>query len=193
MTNNINFDLDLDKIINPLGTILTSSLLLLYFFNSQSSAYKLFPKDIINLIDTNKFIHHIISFFTLLIIMSVIVKESRKKILVYSLIGYIWFLLTLKMSSIWLCILLFVLGASYFTNIFIKDKEEQLMMTQDDIITKCEKDLLLSKSKKIRTIFISLAVLTTFIGYLLPHNIKNGNMVGGNCGYDSNVLEYLFN
>jgi hypothetical protein len=189
MENNI----DIDKIINPLDT-LSSSLLLLYFFNSQSSAYKLFPKDIVHLIDTNKFVNHIISFFTLLLVMSIILKENRKKMLLYSLIGYIWFLLTLKMAPIWLFILFFVLGISYFTNMFIKDREEQLMMTKDDIISQPEKDVILSKLKKIRTIFISLAILTTFIGYIFPqNNIKNGNMVGGNCGYDSNVFEYLFN
>jgi hypothetical protein len=178
---------------------LASSLLLMYFFGTNRSINKLLPQDVNNLFNSNKFIHHIITFFIFIIIISNITynRISNKQILLYAIIAYLWFLLSLKLSATFLFGLLAVLLTGFITDMFMKDKENNIANTKEDVISYDEKNIILNKFNIIRNLFTSSAIVITFIGLLMSdnkniNNINNINMIGGSNGY-SNILEYLFN
>jgi hypothetical protein len=175
MPNNSDGQTDYD------GVSITNSLLLLYFFGANKFVYKLMPDKTRNIFESNKYIHHLMSYLTLVAIMSfVLKKKSKKKVILYSLICYIWFLLTLKLSSIYFFSLLVILIMGYVTEILIKDKNYKLKNIPSSI----------TKLKQFRTFFISTALFTTLVGYIYPQDNNTGAMVGGG---DSSILDYLFN
>jgi hypothetical protein len=185
MPNNSDGQTDYD------GVSITNSLLLLYFFGANKFVYKLMPDKTRNIFESNKYIHHLMSYLTLVAIMSfVLKKKSKKKVILYSLICYIWFLLTLKLSSIYFFSLLVILIMGYVTEILIKDKNYKLKNIPSDVMTDQEKESSITKLKQFRTFFISTALFTTLVGYIYPQDNNTGAMVGGG---DSSILDYLFN
>ena len=177
------------------GVTITNSLLLLYLFGANKYIYKLMPEETVKILESNKYIHHIISFITIMIIMSYILKKkSKKKVIIYALICYVWFLLTIKLPPVFLLSLLSILIMGYITEMLITDKTYEMENIQSDVMSEEEKESKLTKLKRFRTFFISVALLTTLCGYIYPQTTNtdnNGNMTGG--GHNSSILDYLFN
>ena len=173
------------------GVSITNSLLLLYFIGANKFIYKLMPEKTRNIFESNKYIHHLMSYLTLIAIMSfVLKKKNKKKVILYSFICYIWFLLTLKLSPIYFFSLLAILIMGYVTEILIKDKKDKHKNIPSDVMTEEEKESNVTRLKQFRTFFISTALVVTLVGYIYPQGNSTGSQAGGG---DSSILDYLFN
>lgn len=173
-------------------------LLIFYITLANIYAGKLIPNETAKIFDDNRYIQHILAFITLFIIFSEGLKgTSTPKVILYSVLAYVWFLLTIKMSPIWLMTLLAIITIGYIIERKMSDKQQAINETSDDVISPEEKESSANTVKYVKTGLVSVAFLVTLIGYFMPKGANGAGsdvMQGGSTSkYGSNILEYLFN
>ncbi|AYV75968.1 MAG: hypothetical protein Terrestrivirus4_16 [Terrestrivirus sp.] len=168
------------------STALLKSMLFFYIIIASNYTENLYSKQLRTFFNENRFAQHLIGLIMMFTFIMIIggITEIDKGIL-YSLIGYIWFLFTTKLDIHWniIIILLLLFGFIY---------ESKLSQKKEAIIS----DLVLSDDEKIKLVneqqqyefYILIAIISiTVIGSFLYIN-KKGVQYGG--GFD--VMQFMF-
>ena len=108
-------------------------LLIFYITLANIYAGKLIPRETAKIFDDNRYIQHILAFITLFIIFSEALKgTSTYKVIFYSVLAYVWFLLTIKMSPAWLMTLLAIITIGYIIERKMSDRQQAINEASDE-------------------------------------------------------------
>jgi len=166
-------------------TSIAKVLLVFYVLIASSCTDGLMAKQMREYIKDNKFMQHIIGFLTMIVLVSMIggVVDTRS-IILYALIGYVWFILSTKLDIHWNIIILSLLfiGFMYENSIEVRETELQNDVSLNDI----EKQKILSEDIQVRNWIVGSIIIVTIIGTVF-YSHKKHEQYGG--GYD--VFAYM--
>lgn len=151
---------------------LAKPLLLFYIIIASQYTGNLLGKQMKEFIESNRLVQHIIGFLMLATLINLTIKvEDIKKSLIYSLIGYIWFILTTKLDIHWniITILLLLLIYLYESKLF----EHELTILKDTVLNTEEKDNTIKNNNNYRIKLIIITLIITMIGSLLYQQKKS--------------------
>lgn len=166
---------------------LLRALLLFYVLIASNFTGGLFSKQLRTFFEENRMAQHLIGFTMMLVIIMLIGGiNNTYRAVIYSLIGYIWFILTTKLDVHWNVIIILLLLFGFLYESKLNEKERNIM--SDSNLTEEEKQKIINNNFQYRMYFILAALLTTIIGSLLYLNKKVGQYGGGK--FD--LITYLF-
>ena len=184
--------MDYSNIINLMdgenSSVISLSKTLLIFYVVIASQYtgNLLGKQMREFIQENRIAQHIIAFTMLLVLINLVggVKDMKKGIL-YSLVGYVWFIFTTKLDIQWnlIIILLLVVGYLYESNMF----NHENIISSNNVLTPEEKEKVINKNKFYRSMIVAGIIIITLIGTFL-YEQKKGAQYGG--GFS--IKKYMF-
>lgn len=136
-------------------------LLIFYLLIGSSLTQPLLNKQWIKIVDENRLIKHIVGLITMIILVSLCSNNDMSvfNILLYSLIGYTWFIFSTKINiQINIVIILLILFA-YFYERNVSNKIH--LIENDKVLDKQQKNILIyDHQKKKSYIFIGLFICT---------------------------------
>ena len=109
-----------------------------------------------------------------------------KKALLYTFIGYLWFIFTTKLDIHWNLIIIFSLLLAYLYESDMLKHEIDIIKT--NILEYKEKNSLFEKNKNYRNYFVIGIMIITLIGTLLYERKKSVQYGGGKFS----IVKYLF-
>lgn len=164
-----------------------SKILLIFILATSNSAlFPLLSKQTKNILENNRLAQHFLGIIT---IMSLIILYSDGKfciqrIIIYTCMCYLLFILSTKMDLHFnLMLVLSLLLIFLYQNTI---KNEELKIQEDNILTKEEKQNIINNKKKYYLYFTGCIIFIIFIGTILYSNKKEVQYGGG---YD--LLNYL--
>jgi len=153
-----------------MGYSLISALLIFYVIIINCFTHDLIAKQVKTLIDTNRYVQHIISILMLFTVIMLLLKTSIGVSILYTLIGYILYILTTKMdvqiNMIVFTILL--LGFLYEHNNMLKEEE----MNNDPVLSEEDKTRIKYEYNKKKMILGIISIIVIGIGTLFYYNRK---------------------
>lgn len=150
---------------------LLSSLLLFYLLVSNSLTNNLMGKQMKTYLRDNRLAQHVIAFVMMLVLMILIGKfDNITDVLLYTSLGYMWFIFTTKLDIQWNVMVLFILlmGFLYENKMIMREKKSE----KDEALTEKEKNKIKNEHEKIKQYFIFSAIGVTVVGTLLYGNKK---------------------
>lgn len=173
--------------INSNKTSLAKVLLIFYVLIASELSDNLMAKQMKEYIRDNKYVQHIIGFLTMFILVTLVggVVDTRSA-LVYSLVGYIWFIFSTKLDIHWNIIILILLfiGYIYENSMTIREKE----ILEDPNLTDEQKKEMIENDNKYKSWIVGSVILVTIIGTMF-YSHKKSVQYGG--GYD--IFVYMLN
>jgi hypothetical protein len=169
---------------------LSQSLLIFYITVASSFTKGLFNNQMITHIENNRLVQHVIAYILLLVILNTFGGiENIEKTVMYSLIGYIWFILTTKLDIQINIIIVIILLIGYIYENKLNQKEDEL--ENDKILSKYDKLRIKYKHKQIKMTIIIITVGITLIGTFLYGNkqLTQHTIQNGGCGFS--LVKYL--
>lgn len=167
-------------IFNNINNVpLLKVMLIFYIFISNSSLHPLMSKQWNKTIEDNRIMQHIVGLVTMITIVTLASegKSNNLIILLYSVIGYLWFILSTKMDIHWIIMIMILLLIGYLYENSLKTKE--LLIDDDKVLTDVEKYKLKEENDNKRT-YLLLGILgITLIGVFMYSNKKNVQYGGG--------------
>jgi hypothetical protein len=165
---------------------LSQALLIFYIIIAGNFTKGLFNKQMITEIENNRMAQHMIAYIMLLVIInSVGGVETIEESVIYSIIGYVWFLFTTKLDLQINVIVVTILLIGYLYENKLKNKENELEKTR--ILSEEEKREVKNRNNGMRSMIIVGALGTTIMGTYL-YGTKQITQHGG--GFSIN--KYLF-
>jgi hypothetical protein len=153
-----------------MGYSLISALLIFYIIIINCFTHDLISKQVKRMIETNRYTQHIISILMLFIIIVLLLKTNISISILYTIIGYILYILTTKMD-IQINIIVFIILLCGFiyehTNIL---KEEE--MNNDPILLEEDKNRIKQESNSHKIILLFFSILIIGIGTFLYYDRK---------------------
>lgn len=149
---------------------LISALLVFYVIIINCFTHDLIAKQVKTLVNTNRYVQHIISIIMLFTIIMLLLKTNIVVSILYTLIGYILYILTTK-TDIQVNVIVFtilMLGFLYEHNNMLKEEE----MNNDPVLTEDDKNNIKSKHNKNKQILIIISSLIIVLGTLFYYNRK---------------------
>lgn len=183
--------LDIDKILNldyldSSNISLTKAILLFYLVLSSGFLSNLMSGQLQEYLRYNRCAKHFLGFFTLLvIIVDIAGVRNFNHALLYSLIGYSWFVLTTKLELKWSLLIISLLVVGYFYENKLKSKE--MMAAGDQALEARDKARIKRKHYRMRTIILITILIVTLIGtieYLMKKRRQYGT--------DFSVYRFIF-
>jgi hypothetical protein len=173
MTNILN----IDNLTGP-NTSMVKVLLIFYLLITTNFTDNLVSKQLKTFFEDNRLGQHVIAIIALLVLITSVggVVDNRKAI-VYTLVGYTWFIFTTKLDIHWNMIIIMILMAGYLIENNLTSKEK--LMEDDKALTEDDKKRVIKKSNKVKNIVIVSALSVTIIGTLLYSNKKHIQYGGG--------------
>jgi hypothetical protein len=166
---------------------LSSVLLIFYILVANNFTGELFSKQLRTYFEESRLAQHLIGFTMMLVIVMLIGGVSNTyRAIVYSLIGYTWFIFTGKLDIQWnvIIILIMLFGFLYESKL----NERDYNATVDPNLTDEQKQNVIETNSKYKT-YILIAILSaTVIGTLLYFNKKVGQYGGG----QFDIVAFLF-
>jgi len=157
---------------------LSRALLIFYLIISSGYTKDLYSGQLKDYIMENRFAQHLIGFIIMLVVINSLsgINEPQR-IIMYSLLAYVWFVLTTKLDLQWslIIIALLTIGYLYESKLIgnINESKDDKSLKQEDI------ERIKHKNTQItNTITISIVVVT-IIGSLL-YMTRKSNQYGGN-------------
>ena len=145
---------------------MSNALLIFYLLIASSYCNTLFAKQMKQYVENNRYVQHFIG--VLLLFVTVVtfggVKNTKSAIL-YTLIGYIWFIFTTKLDLQFniVVLLLLAVGYMYENNLVFFDSR----LKDDENISEEDKKEILEKHNRIKSHIIYLILLVTIVGTLM--------------------------
>jgi hypothetical protein len=169
-------------------TSLVKVLFIFYLLISlDTSPNGLLSKQTKKYIDDNKYVHHVLGFLTMLVLITLVGGDvDTRSAIVYAFVGYIWFVFSTKLDIHWSTIIfaLLFIGYLFENSTSIRIKEIQ----NDESLTKDKKTELIAECTNHRTLIVGGIIIVTVTGTLF-YSHKKQEQYGG--GYD--VFAYIFN
>ena len=165
---------------------LIKALLFFYVIVSVSFTRNLYSGQLIDLLSTNRFMQHLIGLIAMLIIVVEVANiTSPIPALLYTTIGYIWFIFTTKLDLHWnLAILgLLVFGFLYESQLF----NNELEIKDDESLNEAEKKKIENKNNKIKTLIMIAIIIITLLG-ILSYYVKKQEQYGS----DFDTMKFMF-
>lgn len=160
------------------GVSLSKVLLIFYLLIATNFTNNLVSKQFKSFFEENRLAQHCIAITSLLVLItSVGGVVDTKKAIIYTILGYIWFLLTTKLDIHWNMIIVLILLAGYLFENNLDNKEK--LMTDDKALTPEEKEKLINKDNKIKALIVGGAMIITLLGTFLYSNKKHVQYGGG--------------
>ena len=164
---------------------LSKTLLLFYLVSASGFLGDLFSKDLKAFFNTKPG-QHILG---LVVLMAVIIEYSGVtdvyKILLYTLLGYVWFLFTTKMNIKWNLIVIALLFVGFLYEARLNKKEKDA--SQDQALDQDNINNIKNKNNKLKNIIILSIGVVTLIGGFSFYTEKKVQYGG-----DFNIDKYLF-
>lgn len=172
--------------INSNRASLAKILLIFYIFTASGCTENLLSKQLKEYINSNRMIQHFVGFLTLVILVTLVggISDNRS-VIVYSLIGYTWFILSTKMDIHWNIIVLALLFAGYMYENDLSNKEKEIL--SDPNLPSEKKEEILLRNNNHKTIIVGSVIIVTIIGTIMYSYKKHGQHGGG---YD--IFKYMF-
>lgn len=170
----------MDGLLEEKYELSLSKILLLFFFTSTSTAlYPLLSKQLKYTLDNNRYSQHVLGILTLLslILMTSDGKMDTVRIILYTIIGYFWFVLTAKLDLQWSVIVWCSMMIFFIFQNQIKFYERQI--EKDKNLSDHKKNILIKEKKKNYINITASIIIVTIIGTLLYNNKKEGQYGGG--------------
>jgi small-conductance mechanosensitive channel len=145
---------------------LSNALLIFYLLIASSYCNSLFAKQMKQYIENNRYVQHFIGILLLLVtIVTFGGVENTKSAILYTVIGYIWFIFTTKLDLQFniVVLLLLAVGYLYENNLIFFDSR----VKEDANITEENKKEILEKHNRIKSHIIYLILAVTFVGTLI--------------------------
>ena len=171
MNNNILYDNSNVSIIKLV--------LLFYVLTSSSLITPVLSKQFKELITNNRIAKHVVGISTMASLL-VITNEGQldtTRILIYSTIAYIWFILSTKLDIQWNIIILSSLLVAYLYENSLKTKENQLNL--DSTLSNEQKNVIRNRNSKIRMGMLCGIFGITLFGLFLYSHKKEVQYGGG--------------
>jgi len=166
---------------------LSKALLIFYIVIANNYTKDLYSGQLSKFLENNRTMQHIIGYLTMIIIINEHAGiNDIYTVVLYSLIGYIWFISTTKLDLHWnLAILsLLIIGFMYETSMI--DKE--LKSADDQALEEQDKKIIIKQNRKMRVVIAISIIIITFIGTYFYWN-KKTLQYGGNF----NVKKFILN
>ena len=157
-----------------------------YILVSSSTLFPLLSKQWKNTLENDRIAQHLLGILTLLSLVILISDGnfSIQRILVYTVIGYLWFILSTKMDLHFNIIMIGSLIAFFLYQNTIKNEENNLI--EDKNLTESEK-LNVQKKKKNNYVYITIAIILVSLAGTVFYSNKKEVQYGG--GY--NIIDFL--
>lgn len=170
---------------NP--SVLLKVLVVFYILIGSSLLQPLLSKQWKELVSDNRIVQHIIGITTLIALTTLLSdgKMDNITILLYSLVGYLWFIFSTKLDVHWNIAIMIMLTIAY---LYYNSLERKNKLTeQDKILTESEKQTII-KSNSNNTLIVMLVILIVTVGGVTLYSNKKEVQYGG--GYS--LINFLF-
>jgi hypothetical protein len=144
-------------------------LLLYYALIASRDIHPLLSKQLKEGLESSRISQHIVGIMTLLIIIS-FQKELTPKVIMYTVIGYLWFILSSKMDLHWTVTVLLMMVLGYFYETKLDNKI--YLIKNDNIIDTDEKYKLIKDIQIKKYYLYGIIFSTTVFGSWLYSNRK---------------------
>lgn len=165
---------------------LVSAVLLFYMTASTSPPDSLLSQRMSDLLEDNRYAQHIMAFLRLFVTIVLIANiTNTKTALLYSIIAYVWFILTTKLDLEWNLVILILLVFGFVFENQMLDEENHYK--DDPLMTEIEKKRLMDKHHRYRAYIVLSLIFLTLVGTAIYLGKKKGQY-GGNF----NFIQFFF-
>lgn len=172
-------------------TSVAKVVLLFYLISANSYNKNLFGKQMQRFIEDNRLAQHVIAFITLFVLISFesdifgsSPDLSTLDALIYTIIGYIWFVFSTKLDVHWNIIFLILLVGAYISDRNMRVQEDEAH--KDPSLTTEQVRAIIEQNNAWRTLSTALIIVITIIGTVL-YSDRKSEQYGG--GYD--IFTYM--
>ena len=140
--------------------------ILLLFYISLSSSNKTLPHQMQKLLEENDYVYHI--FNILRLFMSIILLGKVSNVFMagfMTLIGYIWFIGTLKLDLKWNIFVFIIMFVGFIYDMVVSESNEKLL--ENESLSDDEKKMLKEHHGKIRLYFVITLFSITLFGTII--------------------------
>lgn len=162
---------------NP--NVLLKVLVVFYILIGSSLIQPLLSKQWLKLVEDSRIIKHIIGLTTLIALTTLLSegKLDNLTIVIYSLIGYLWFIFSTKLDVHWNIIVMILLVIAYMN--YNSSQQANFILYSDKNLSDEEKQSIYKKNLT-NSLFIMLAVfVVTIVGVIMYSNKKEVQYGGG--------------
>jgi hypothetical protein len=185
----------IDKILNinyldQSNISLSKALMIFYVLVASNYTGSLLSKQLKESIENNRYAQHIIGFIMMLVIITMVGGVSDiDKTIIYSVLAYVWFIMTTKIDLHWNIIIILLMLCGYLYENKIKQKEK--LLENDSSMSNGEKNKIKIKHTERKTYIVLGIVGVTAIGmymYLTKKQNQYGVQSGGGAEFDPIVF-----
>lgn len=154
-------------------------ILLFYILSSSSSLFPLLSKQWKNTLENSRMAQHILGITTILALVILVSNGSfsMQRIIAYTIIGYLWFIISTKLDLQWNIIIMVMLMAYFLYQ--DSNLHEDKILEKDKNLTDDDKESIQKKNKK-NYVYILLAIMgATIIGAWIYSDKKETQYGGG--------------
>jgi hypothetical protein len=180
---------DIDKLVDinylsQSNISLSKALLVFYVIIGSQFTGNLLGKQLRTFVEENRIAQHVIGFILMAVLINIIGQVNEvDKIFLYSVVGYIWFVLTTKLDIQWNIIIIMLLLVGFVYDNIVAQKERDAQ--KDSVLTAEEKTNIMVRHHSIRTYMVISIFVVTLIGTALYIN-KKGLQYGN--GFDTTTF-----
>jgi lysylphosphatidylglycerol synthetase-like protein (DUF2156 family) len=154
-------------------------MLLFYILSSSSSLFPLLSKQWKNTLENSRMTQHILGITTILALITLVSNGnfSTQRIIAYTIIGYLWFIVSTKLDLQWNIIIMAML--MIFLLYQDSNLHEDKILEKDKNLTDDEKESIQKKNKKNYVYILSAIIGATIIGTWIYSDKKETQYGGG--------------
>lgn len=155
--------LDLEHLNRSPDISLSGALLIFYTGVASKFTHTLFSKQVQHFLEHNRFAQHLIAFILLLVTMILIGGVTKiDRAILYSAVGYAWFILSTKLDAHWNIMILLTILIAFLYEIQLNEQDK--LTLKDPVLSKDKKDEIIIRNSNYKTYFIYTVLGLTVIG-----------------------------
>lgn len=176
----------MESLLN-INNISVAKALLVFYFISASHNSPLLSKQMKEFISQNRIAQHLIGFIMMMVIVHIIGgTQEVGKLIYYTVITYLWFILTTKLELQWnLAIVLLLLVWFLYENRL--NLGQEIMILKDKILDKNAQTKVITTNNKYKSMTVAFLILLTTMGVVFYSRKKTVQYGGG-----FNPMKFLF-
>jgi hypothetical protein len=173
----LNNILQIESLTGP-GTSLSKVLLIFYLAIAGNFTSNLLSKQLRNFFEENRIAQHMIALITLLVLVIAVGGIIDTKVaIIYTIVGYIWFIFTTKLDIQWNIIIILILLIGYLYENSLDNKEK--LMASDNALTNDDKRAVISRDNSMKSYIVLAAMAVTIVGTFMYSTKKHVQYGGG--------------
>ena len=173
----INNILQIESLTGP-TTSLSKVLLIFYLAIAGNFTSNLLSKQLKSFFEENRIAQHIIALITLLVLVTAVGGIVDTKVaIIYTVVGYIWFIFTTKLDIQWNIVIILILLIGYLYENTIDNKEK--LMETDNALTRDDKNAVISRNNSTKSYIVVAAMAVTVVGTFMYSTKKHVQYGGG--------------